>query len=509
MTNYVRKKQKRRKIMQKQFALLLTLILLINVALTGCLPCQHEWIDASCTAPLTCSKCGEVAGSPLGHNWTNADCVNPKTCSRCQATEGSPLGHSWTDADCNNPKTCSVCKATEGDPREHEYQQTVTQDASCSTTGELKYTCEHCNHFYTEEFEAETFSSTEIYDRYVQSVGEVITYDATGAEVALGTCFVYTADGELITNYHVIEDACSAKVNLNGKSYNVQYVLAYDKDIDLAVLKINASGLTPVTICEKNHATGATVFALGSSRGLEYTMSQGIITYSNRELDGVVYVQHDAAISGGNSGGPLINEYGEVIGINTMTIRDSQNLNFAISVDEIDNLVFGDPMTMQQVFDKECNPYLRLKNFIINNGTYYSNSGGYYKLLLGTLYSSDYTSKYTRYAYYYVSDGDITLDLLVDDGDYWVYFIIDEDVDGVYSWSYFDDYDYEMRGELYADSYDSDTLLGYSYNNISSSSIRTSVRKLASSMMNLLLAYLDQDLADAGLDAEALGFLCY
>ena len=256
--------------MKKQFALLLTLILLINVALTGCFPCQHEWIDASCTAPLTCSKCGEVAGSPLGHNWTNADCVNPKTCSRCQATEGSPLGHSWTDADCNNPKTCSVCKATEGDPREHEYQQTVTQDASCSTTGELKYTCEHCNHFYTEEFEAETFSSTEIYDRYVQSVGEVITYDATGAEVALGTCFVYTADGELITNYHVIEDACSAKVNLNGKSYNVQYVLAYDKDIDLAVLKINASGLTPVTICEKNHATGATVFALGSSRGLAW-----------------------------------------------------------------------------------------------------------------------------------------------------------------------------------------------------------------------------------------------
>ena len=524
--------------MKKRIALLLTLVLVCNLILTGCipldkiLPCQHEWEDATCLAPLTCTKCEETAGEPLGHAWEDATCTEAKTCSRCKQTDGVALGHTWGDATCTDPEICSTCNATQGSalghnwqdatctepeycavchleqgaPLDHDYRETVTRAPSCDKHGVMTYTCKHCNDKYTQEVTAATYTSTEIYNLYKSSVGEVLTYDRNGSELALGTCVVYSADGKLITNFHVIENAYSATVKIDGKTYDVKYVLAYDRDIDLAVIQISASGLKPATLCAKDHATGGTVYALGSSRGLELTMSQGIITHSNRVLDGVVYTQHDAAISGGNSGGPLINEFGEVIGINTMTVRDSQNLNFAINISEMDNLVYGTKLTMQQFYDKECNPYLRLKNYIIENGSYYTSSGGYYVVHLGNQYSSDYSSKYSRYAYYYVSDGEITLDMVIDDGDYWLYVTLTEDMSGVYAWDYFDDYGYKMGGTLYANTFDSDTLLGYSYNNISYSSIRSSVRELASTMVVLLAMHIDTDFSAIGITAQDLGF---
>ncbi len=166
-------------------------------------------------------------------------------------------------------------------------------------------------------------TASEVHDKAEESVGEVVTYNQSGTELSLGSCFVYTRDGKLVTNYHVIEDAYSVKVTIDETTYGVQKVLAYDKDIDLAVLKINANNLAPLELDESTQEVGKPVYAFGSSKGLTATFSQGIITYADRIMDGVHYVQHDAAISSGNSGGPLINEYGKVIGINTMTMRDS------------------------------------------------------------------------------------------------------------------------------------------------------------------------------------------
>ena len=238
-----------------------------------------------------------------------------------------------------------------------------------------------------------------------------------------------------------------------------------------------------------------------------YAFYKGIITYSDRELDGVVYVQHDAAISSGNSGGPLINKYGEVIGINTLTIKDSQNLNFAISIDELNNLVFGTPLTFSEYYEKECDVFTKIKNYIVNYGSY-NYSKNYYSVILGTSYSSDYSSKYTRMAYYYVDEDKITLDFIIDDGEYWVYITIDE-VDGVYTWNYFDDSDYYMKGTLYASTWTTSSQLGYYDHNIYYSSLVTSVRKLASSMINLLCMYIDKDFADIGVTAYDLGFYNY
>lgn len=110
--------------MKKRILIFLSCLLYLAM-LTGC-SCQHEWAEATCTAPKTCSLCETQEGEALGHSWTNADCETPKTCSLCGLTEGDPLGHTWQEASCTAPKTCSVCAATEGQPLEHTWEGEAT-----------------------------------------------------------------------------------------------------------------------------------------------------------------------------------------------------------------------------------------------------------------------------------------------------------------------------------------------------------------------------------------------
>lgn len=92
----------------------LPLLILLGILLTGC-GCKHEWQDAGCETPKTCTLCQVTEGEALGHTWADATCETAKTCSTCQKTEGEALGHKWEDATTEAPKTCSVCKKTEGE----------------------------------------------------------------------------------------------------------------------------------------------------------------------------------------------------------------------------------------------------------------------------------------------------------------------------------------------------------------------------------------------------------
>ena len=83
---------------------------------------EHNWQNATCTTPKICSLCHATEGAPINHNWQNATCSTPKTCSICQAKEGSPLNHYWKSATCTAPKTCNLCKKTEGSAKGHDYQ---------------------------------------------------------------------------------------------------------------------------------------------------------------------------------------------------------------------------------------------------------------------------------------------------------------------------------------------------------------------------------------------------
>ena len=261
---------------------------------------------------------------------------------------------------------------------EHQYNGgEIIRNASCIQEGLKKYTCTNplCQYHYTESYSLPQYSATELYSQSVKYVGEIVTYNKKGEESSLATGFVISSDGKIVTNYHVIEGAYSAKISIDGKTYNIASVLAYDADIDLAVLKINANNLTAAKVCKNTVQAGETVYAIGSSRGMTNTYSQGIITYANRIVDGVSHIQHDASITHGNSGGPLINVYGEVIGINTWGISDSQNLNFAVFASELDNLVYGAPMTLAQFYKKTLNPYETLLNWVLEN---YNDTGDSY-----------------------------------------------------------------------------------------------------------------------------------
>lgn len=353
------------------------------------------------------------------------------------------------------------------------------------------------------------YSADKIYNLSKDSIGEIVTYKKNGAELALGTGFVYSADGKIITNYHVIENAYTATITISNSTYVVQSILAYDKGIDIAVLQINANNLTPLTISNKTQTTGKTVYTFGSSMGLTNTFSRGIITYADREIDGVHYVQHDAAISSGNSGGPLINEYGEVIGINTMTMLDSQNLNFAISVNELSNLTYETTLSFTQFYEKECDVFSILKDFILQEGTYDYNYNDY-TLHLGSTLSSNYTSIYNRYAEYDPEYNEITLVLFDDSSSFdCVSSIYIDKIDGIYEWAYLDDFDNYMTGTLYASTFSTNSLLGYSYQNMYDYSLIYSVRELASSMISLLLTFFDTDFYSIGVTASDLGFVYF
>ena len=166
----------------------------------------------------------------------------------------------------------------------------------------------------------QTMTPAEIYAAYSNSVAciEVSTSYGTGA----GTGFVITADGYLVTCYHVIDGATDIAVTFpDGSSYEATLV-GGDEDNDIAVLKIDASGLTPVVLGDSSLLqVGDSVTAIGNALGtLSNTTTTGIVSALDRAItmsDGTVInvLQTDCTINSGNSGGPLFNQYGEVIGI--------------------------------------------------------------------------------------------------------------------------------------------------------------------------------------------------
>lgn len=328
----------------------------------------------SCTAQgmqaRTCGSCGFSEYSPidaLGHTEV-VDAAVAATCT----TEGKTEG-----------KHCSTCNAILVTPNTiqatgHQYgDESIVTVADCTQQGIKEYRCivEGCSHSYTENYSLPTYTATELYHQSTQYVGEILVYDKSGAELGLASAVVIGEDGKILTNYHVIDGAYSGTVALGGKTYTIQSVLAYDETIDLAILQINATDLTAAKVCKKPVQTGETVYAMGSSRGLTNTYSQGIVTHADRELDGVTYIQHDASITHGNSGGALINVYGEVIGINTWGVSDSQNLNFAVFSAEIDNLTYGEPMTLAELYETSYTPYEILLNWVLEN---YNNTADSY-----------------------------------------------------------------------------------------------------------------------------------
>ena len=191
------------------------------------------------------------------------------------------------------------------------------------------------------------YLSTELPERTVKELvatyGEgVVLIETLGG---LGSGFIINSRGYCVTNYHVIEGQTRVAVTIFHRGREGDFerrairdvkILALNPHFDLALLEIPAQAdmpFRPVALAADDaHREGDAVFAIGSPLGLERSVSEGIVSTRNRNMDGIVYIQTTAQINPGNSGGPLFNERGQVAGVINMKLQFGEGLGFAIPI---------------------------------------------------------------------------------------------------------------------------------------------------------------------------------
>ncbi len=216
-------------------------------------------------------------------------------------------------------------------------------------------------------------SDAEVYAANVNSVVSINTTGTSGTNffgqpvqtASAGSGFVLTKDGYIVTNYHVVKDADTVKVTMyNGDEYEAKYV-GGDEDYDIAVIKVEAADLQPVTLGDSEKLNvGDHVLAVGNPLGeLTFSMSGGMVSSVNRAINvsGTPFnmIQTDASINPGNSGGPMFNQYGEAVGIVSAKYSSTGNesvegLGFAIPINDVIAMI-QDIMTNGYITNK---PYL-------------------------------------------------------------------------------------------------------------------------------------------------------
>ncbi|GIO36552.1 hypothetical protein J41TS12_14130 [Paenibacillus antibioticophila] len=187
-------------------------------------------------------------------------------------------------------------------------------------------------------------STIAVQDLTAEQIGEfsnrvvyIEALDSNGEAYASGSGVIVGSDGEIITNFHVIEGASSARIYFSSTdSVVTPYVTIYDKGRDLALLKIGKTGLPTVSIGDSSKLKlGEAVVAIGSPLGFTNSLSSGVVSTPLRTLDGSSFIQMTTPIDHGSSGGALFNMRGELVGITTAIIDSSANLNFAIPSNDV------------------------------------------------------------------------------------------------------------------------------------------------------------------------------
>ena len=213
----------------------------------------------------------------------------------------------------------------------------------------------------------------------IKNTGSSIFLNNSTSELGLGTGMIVSENGYILTNWHVAGNKYSnCYVTLdNGSVYNGNVMWA-DSDLDLAIIKISASNLNHISLGDSdNIKIGEKTYAIGNPIGVEFqrTVTSGIISGVNRtvkieENNEASYmedlIQTDATINPGNSGGPLINTKGEVIGVNSIKIKEAEGIGFAIPINIIKPILesfsingnFEEAYLGLFAYDKEVIPYL-------------------------------------------------------------------------------------------------------------------------------------------------------
>lgn len=209
-------------------------------------------------------------------------------------------------------------------------------------------------------------SAKEVARKSLPAVVLILCAQASGGEVEQGSGF-FIEPGVVVTNYHVIEGMSRGVIQVamserkEKRTFRIARIIGFDKEADLALLSVPSAvgvGIPNLSLVRQDYKIeiGETVFALGNPEGLVGTMTQGLVSASVRSTLKKARIQISAAISHGSSGGPVVNERGHVIGVAVGSLREGQNLNFAVPASLVYTLVLGSefPTEMQNLLDKNA-----------------------------------------------------------------------------------------------------------------------------------------------------------
>ncbi len=167
---------------------------------------------------------------------------------------------------------------------------------------------------------------------------------------SLGSGFFVHPSGYILTNSHVVRHMSSPKVKLYGGNVLPARVIAQDPNLDLALIQVPITNAPTLKLGDATKLQqGDTVWTVGNPHGLAFTVTRGIVSYVGRKINGKAYIQSDVAINRGNSGGPMVNDAGEVVGVNTFIISGAEGLNFALP---INYAIMGDNPILAPVLGK-------------------------------------------------------------------------------------------------------------------------------------------------------------
>ena len=247
---------------------------------------------------------------------------------------------------------------------------TVLTEAECNAQGSKRFACSNdgCTYYYDEAYALDELNAVEIMEAAKKYVGCIKTYSHREMLIRDASAVVISSDGKILTVYSVLNDAAYVTFTLGEQTYVVNEILAYDQMLDLAVLKIDATDLTPATLCESKPVTGEKVYAIGNAMGLSFAINEGIVSNSNVDNNYAYFIQHSAVLMTGFGGGPLVNRFGEVIGINYGYYQERE-FRLALPITQLSELKFDDPITIEENFNLTYTAQDRLIEWVMEFAT--------------------------------------------------------------------------------------------------------------------------------------------
>ncbi len=388
--------------MNKKIAFALLFVLLIALCFASCnKKCEHDYVETvfspTCKengfTQKLCKKCGDeilsdfVPRSTHDGEWQikkEPTCetvgTEEKICTTCNVSYDtrtiSKLGHisgEWKTIKAPTCKDegmeklfCNVCgthlETNALEPTDEHSFRTEVILPTVENEGYTNYTCKVCNFTkkddYVSKIEApstpEKLTSNEIYQLVFKSTVRIDAYDKNGNSYALGSGFFISDDGKIATNYHVIQGAYALKVTLysDNSQHNVTSVLGYNSAQDVAVIQIDLKNTAALELSNDPVSVGDDVYALGCPMGFDNIFTSGFVSNQSVKVAGIDCIAFTTPISPGNSGGPLVNGKGQVVGINSMRITDAENFNLAVKINQITTLDTSKHLTTSELYVK-------------------------------------------------------------------------------------------------------------------------------------------------------------